>query len=62
MRRLATMQAQGAVKTVCISANETTAFIGATDYVITAYSLVKESSLCFKQFASRQIRFLYSLG
>jgi pyruvate dehydrogenase E1 component alpha subunit len=32
------------------------------DYVITAYSLVKESSLCFKQFASRQIRFLYSLG
>jgi len=52
MRRLATMQAQGSVKTLCISANETTAFIGSTDYVITAFSLVKESSLCFKQFAS----------
>jgi len=52
MRRLATMPSQGSVKTVCISANETTAFIGSTDYVISAYSLVKESSLCFKQFAS----------
>jgi WD40 repeat protein len=58
MRRLATMQAQGSVKIVCISANETTAFIGSTDYVITAFSLVKESSLCFKQFASKAALFL----
>jgi WD40 repeat protein len=57
MRRLATMPSQGSVKTVCISANETTAFIGSTDYVISAYSLVKESSLCFKQFASTPVCF-----
>jgi WD40 repeat protein len=60
MRRIATLQAQGSVRAVCISANETTAFIGSTDYVIAAFSLVKESSLCFKQFASSNFQ-LYEL-